>query len=1379
MSSDTPEQFTEPKTPVQIPTEPKPTIMPESSRKIPTLDTKLDGPSTYPEWLQSIEGYLDIVPIGNDADNRLWDVVTGDYKKPTGNKPEEIKETRKWKDANMIALLTIRKNVSEDVRARIGTMGLAKDAFEELKKAFEGKMATEFYTLLEGLTSQQFDDRKTTIEEHIAEYERTWNNFVGIMSRVDLSKAGSLGKGLYEFTRTNDEAKTEFLLSSLPAFYSNTVENIRAKDHEYDDAVRKLKQYVGAKTKANKNNRNAGTKDDPIVLKTTSQNTKRDNKNSGKTCKYCQSKGWRGIGHTEEECFSKKKAQQKRVIAEPESETESSDDEGGILVKTRKIQAKTRAIRVKHVQSSDLTGHYQYDTGTTHHMTNELHRLEDVRNVSIEVEGYETKQISICEKQGTLVINHNGRKMRLKDTLYGENYANLISGQRITENYDLQRRGPEAKLIVRGKTVYQMKCDIIGGLWIELDKEAKVNSVVTDLHERYGHISFQTLKSMPECPNFNMSIPPRCKPCEQGKATKPPARNHQKGSNKIRTTRLLERIHADLVGPIHPITPGKKYKYLLNTTDDYSQFIANKPLRKKPDTTDALIEIIDTFETMCRRTVEHLNLRIIENPNPQVQEVQADWGGEFRNDRLKEILKKRGIRYKETLPKHSETNAIIERTNRTIMTMSRTAILGTNGGIPKGRWDKSSGWAAYTKNRIPHKTLNGKAPHEIMFPEKDIQNARSNLRPFGQLVTCYNYDSSDKLSPRNYEARITGYTATHGIYQVLTREGKHKLAKNPIAIQIPNEATSSDESEIDEDGNNSEPDIEPTDKTTLHPAPIEKEKPKRHRKTAQEFSELYGSRIMSRNRKLNPEPSVNTTNIDEDHPTENQARNGRFAHQWAQARETERAQLRQYQVYTIIHQLPEGAHAIDTKWVYLIKRTATGEIEKYKARKVGRGFTQEYGLDYDETYAQMMRPETWRMLILIAMFRGWEIQQWDVVAAYLQANLKHNIYVKDINEKGETEYWKLHKALYGLKQSGHEWYQKIRKIIENPECGLTQCIGDEGTYHENNAILGTHVDDFLAIGTPTTLQRINQSIEHHVELENKGRPTKMLGIEMTWAKNYSEVLLTQCALIEKLAQRHEINGNKNSLPLETRFFTQQTTESSEPCNQTEYQSLIGGLLFITRMTRPEASIQVNRLGRLSSNPSMTNMEGAKAVLQYFQSTKKEGLLLRKPPNLDITIYADAAYGDTINHSAKSQSGAVATMGGELIDWWSRKQDIVTLSITEAEYIADCEGAKDAAALRQLTLEMGLQIPKPVLKTDSEGAMNLSKTPKYSRRSKHIDHRFHYLRQEVNKGNLIIQHIPGKLNPADIMTKLTPMSAIRSWKNKWMGGIDGNKNGTNG
>lgn len=157
--------------------------------------------------------------------------------------------------------------------------------------------------------------------------------------------------------------------------------------------------------------------------------------------------------------------------------------------------------------------------------------------------------------------------------------------------------------------------------------------------------------------------------------------------------------------------------------------------------------------------------------------------------------------------------------------------------------------------------------------------------------------------------------------------------------------------------------------------------------------------------------------------------------------------------------------------------------------------------------------------------------------------MHHDVYVSDINEEGETEYWKLNKALYGLKQAGHEWYKMLERILE--VAGLKQCVGDEGAYTNptETTMVGTHVDDLIGIAPPgSSLDTMKESIETSVELEKKGEPTKMLGMELTWNKKRNEIILTQKNLIETMMKTHlpiedhGKTGKKTSLPLDPELF---------------------------------------------------------------------------------------------------------------------------------------------------------------------------------------------------------------------------------------------------
>ena len=388
-------------------------------------------------------------------------------------------------------------------------------------------------------------------------------------------------------------------------------------------------------------------------------------------------------------------------------------------------------------------------------------------------------------------------------------------------------------------------------------------------------------------------------------------------------------------------------------------------------------------------------------------------------------------------------------------------------------------------------------------------------------------------------------------------------------------------------------------------------------------------------------------------------------------------------------------------------------------------------------------------------------------AAYLQAPLNHDVYVQDINEKGETEYWKLHKALYGLKQAGHEWYNTMRNIMVTT-ANLKQSIGDPGCFYKNTGlILSTHIDDMIAIAqTEEELDNLERAIESQVELDKLGIPKKLLGMELTWEED--SVKLTQKTAIGNLAKEFGIVPTEipsKSLPLNPEMFKEPTSEEDLTPLQ-EYQSLVGSLLYIARHTRPEISIHVNLLGRRTSKASHNNMQAALRVLRYLTSTLTDGLTIQKEVTtgepINIQGFADASYG---GEQSKSQSGSLILLYSNPITWSSRRQDTVAMSITEAEYIACSETAKDIRWLQQLLEEVTQQHVPAVMHVDNEAAIKLTRTQTFHRRSRHIEHRHHFIREMVERKLITMRGITGKENPADPLTKLLPMSKLTEWTKK--------------
>jgi hypothetical protein len=163
-------------------------------------------------------------------------------------------------------------------------------------------------------------------------------------------------------------------------------------------------------------------------------------------------------------------------------------------------------------------------------------------------------------------------------------------------------------------------------------------------------------------------------------------------------------------------------------------------------------------------------------------------------------------------------------------------------------------------------------------------------------------------------------------------------------------------------------------------------------------------------------------------------------------------------------------------------------------------------------------------------------------------------------------------------------------------------------------------------------------------------------------------------------------------------------------------------------TRPDIAVIVNLLGRRVEDLSEKNLKAAQRVLQFLWQTTCEAHILNAPVEIAPEIHVDASYE---GEGSRSQTGVIIQIGGQTIHWYTRRQDVAALSVTEAEYIAASEGGKDAAWIRQL-MELGETIT-PTIRIDNEAADKLTNTSAFHRRTRRIEHRFHYIREDIEKG----------------------------------------------
>jgi hypothetical protein len=212
------------------------------------------------------------------------------------------------------------------------------------------------------------------------------------------------------------------------------------------------------------------------------------------------------------------------------------------------------------------------------------------------------------------------------------------------------------------------------------------------------------------------------------------------------------------------------------------------------------------------------------------------------------------------------------------------------------------------------------------------------------------------------------------------------------------------------------------------------------------------------------------------------------------------------------------------------------------------------------------------------------------------------------------------------------------------------------------------------------------------------------------------------------------------------------TDEDECVDQQLYQSAIGGLMYLSMSTRPDITYAVGNLARFSSKPTKTHWTALKRVLRYLKGTMKHGILYSQNESAVCVGFSDADWAGDIN-DRKSTSGYLFQMSGGAVTWKSQKQSCVALSTAEAEYIALSSATQESVWLRNLTSELGSPAETPTtIYEDNQSAIAMTKNPQFHGRAKHIDIKYHFIRENVNNGIIKLEYCPTEEMTADIFTK---------------------------
>lgn len=362
------------------------------------------------------------------------------------------------------------------------------------------------------------------------------------------------------------------------------------------------------------------------------------------------------------------------------------------------------------------------------------------------------------------------------------------------------------------------------------------------------------------------------------------------------------------------------------------------------------------------------------------------------------------------------------------------------------------------------------------------------------------------------------------------------------------------------------------------------------------------------------------TQFDVEKPeTYERAMSGPHSQQWAQAMKEELDQLHKNETWSLVDkETVEPDHKpLGGKWVYKVKRNVDGNIARFKARWVVKGYLKQYGVDFDQTYAAVVKPMALRVLFAITAFFDLDIDQMDVKTAFLYGLIDQLIYVEipkgseDQTNKGKV--CKLLKALYGLKQSPRLWYERLANFLLE-RLGLKRinadhsiCVTSQGL---NGPIVSTFVDDIKIMGVKGSdvIDRVKAELTYAFDI---GQISFYLGLKVERDRQRRTIKLSQPAYIEKVLQKfHFYQANSCTTPMvEAAELTPcpDKTEASQ-ANREKYQAMTESLMFSMVKTRPDIAFSTSVAIRFAKNPGHTHTEAVKRILKYLKGTKERGIV---------------------------------------------------------------------------------------------------------------------------------------------------------------------------
>jgi len=1138
---------------------------------------------------------------------------------------------------------------------------------------------------------------------------------------------------------------SDSLLETSRAYYTNTSTNKRSsKDKDSDKKGKKKKCQSCNKT--------------------------------GCTCLWCNK-----IGHHVKDCRAKAAGTpqvEKKQQGGDNKEDKEKEEKKDPLPKT------FMAITTQDRPTSD----WILDSGCTDHLIKEREAFIDMqyKNTRVQI-GDGSHSAFFARGVGTVefqtVVHNQIQTIRLRNAFWAPDaHSSLVSETTLLlKGAKIETSSRGAKVIVNGEVVmiaplkerlFKLNVKLPSPNerpYAFITRQDSEKQSMELWHRRLGHVGTKTIQKTAETASgillSNSDAIKDCIPCHTGKVP----RESFPESGHI-ATRSLDVVVCDLAGPMEvPTSKGAKYFVVLR--DLYSMYTKVYLLSKKEDFMTVVKEYVELTERVLDLKIVYLRS---DNDSVLCSTENDAW------------FKTRGIQRQKTVPYTPQQNGTAERAIRSIKEMANTLLqdaqIYMGMDLHASLWGEACLTAAYIYNRTYKYNLNATL-YEKLFKHKP---AVGHLKAFGcPAYTFVHKDNRDGPFDSHKELKIfVGYpdnvkgwkfydpsTSKFSVAEsVLFLENNVMEENNKKGSTLEGESTSKasvmelpeffqiqDTDNIQETINNIMPiekqpiqgtdDIQDSMSIKNVVRKVKKDRPEPTRlqpsRTQRPRDEWEGNLFFAL-------AKVRNTGWPQ---TYDEALSSEHSDKWLEAIDTEMKSIIDNNTFELTD-LPQGRKAIGVRWVLSVKPAVGETPERYKARLVGQGFSQIAGIDYQDTYAPTSRVAAIRTFFAVVASQGLSMLQIDAVTAFLNSNLNEEIYLRQpagfIDKARPQAVWRLKKALYGLKQAPLLWYETLKTAILG--LGFVIVSSEACVFRNNdrNLLLIIYVDDMIIAGRDeAAMKTFHESLAQHFKLKLFETPKKFLGFEISRDWESKTITLTQQKYIEGVLSKFNMSGCKESATPMQSTCRLRLLDTEQAFDATIYQAAIGCLNYAYVTTRLDIGYALSVVASFSNDPSQEHWMAVKRILRYLQKTKHVGLVVGGD-KLILKGFYDASFAD--RHDAKSSGGHIFFLGKGPISWSAKAQSLVTLSTAEAEYVQATEATKEAMWLKELLGSFRIDTGKVPLLGDNRSAMALAGSEKFLPRTKHINVRYHFVREAISNGIIDLKWVSSEDNIADIFTK---------------------------